>query len=341
MISREIDYKPEERLPPLLISSRTRAIRLAHDITTLAGQTSVAEFLSIIPGTILAQYIEGPITLDKVEYAAYRMLTKEYENIAKIAPSSSQPIIYAYNMVILARDLSLISSYLRQGRSIEYAKLAEPELDIVKKFIDLSSERGLAALPSILKTLGLEYASAILEEVPDAPLSLALDVELLQSFLEAFEIVIGTPAEQIICMRLDIYSLRSVAGASLIAQKGSPLIEKLYKLVRSCKIEKEKLLSALGETDYESLLRQALSSSTYGVPVEETISFLDQVVHSIRKRLRLVASRFSLSDPLENWYVSSIMEFLLLNAEDITAIISAINLGLSKEQILELISIAA
>ncbi len=340
-MSLELLTSPEQAAP-VLISARTRAFELTRDLANLVGQAgSRGELLAGINATVLGRVAGGSIeSLDDAEWAAFRLLAREYARIEAAAPPAANPVVRAYSLVASAHDLVLLESLVRQGRAAEEARLAAPESPVVKRFLDSLSEAGLSRLPETLRELGLRTAAKVLEAAPDTPLGVALDAEILVSFSTAYEGLKGTPAEQVLCGRLDIYSLRVAAGAAPLARNNPQLAEQIASRIKTCKLDAERLRSILGEEDYYNALIQALAGNPYsGAAVEGPLPLPDALVHAIRRSLRPVAEMYSLSDPVEEWFPAPVMELLLLSVEDVSALVTGINMGLTREELPALLSI--
>jgi len=331
-----------EQVAPVLISVRTRAFELARDIVNIVSQTSSKdEVISAFNATILGRIVEGGISsLYDAEVAAYRFLAQQFSRISHVIPPSSSSIVKAYITVIDTRDILIVSSYALQGRSVEEAPVAAPESPIVEKFIESVSEEGLTALPRILRRLGYDLASKLLESGRDIPLGLALDLELLISFSNARREYSGTPAERILCGRLDMYSTKTVANAAPLAKKSPEIADTIVSMLDTCKIDKDRLTRVLGEDEYYSALEQALAGNPYiSAYSETTLPLVDTVIHAIRKTIRPLAEMHSLSDPLEDWFACPVMELVLLSAEDISSLVSGLEMGLVRESLHPLLSI--
>jgi vacuolar-type H+-ATPase subunit C/Vma6 len=331
-----------EQIAPVLISVRTRAFELARDIVNIVGQAgSKDEMISAFNATILGRVVEGGISsLYDAEVAAYRLLAQQFSRISRVIQPSSSSIVKAYNMVIDTRDILIVSSYASQGRSVEEAPIAAPESPIVKKFIESVSEEGLTALPRVLRSLGYDLASKLLEAGRDIPLGLALDLELLISFSNARREYSGTPAERILCGRLDMYSTKIVASAAPLAKKSPEIADTIVSILDTCKIDKDRLAGVLGEDEYYSALEQALAGNPYiSAYAETTLPLVDTVIHAIRKTIRSLAEMYSLSDPLEDWFACPVMELMLLSAEDVSSLVSGLEMGLVRESLHPLLSI--
>ncbi len=335
-------FSPEQAAP-VLVAARTRAFELARDIANLLGQAGGSgEILAAINATILGRVAGGTLeTLDQVEHAAFRLLAMEYARVERAVPPSANPAVRAYALVVDAHDLSMLESVIRQGRAAEEAPLAAPDSPVVRRFLDVVAEQGLSRLPELLRGLGYRRAAEVVEASPEAPLSLALDVELLSSFYEALEMLKGTPAEHVLCGRLDIYALRAAAGAAPLARSNPALAEAVARRLKACMLDEERLRGVLGEEDYYSALEQALAGNPYTAGVESVVPLPDAVVHAIRRRQRPVAQMYSLGDPVEEWFPAPVMELLLLTVEDVSALVAGINMGLTREEIPALLSIQA
>ena len=332
-------FSPEQAAP-VLVSARTRAFELARDLVNLLGQAGgTGELMAAINATLLGRVAGGSLErLDQVEHAAFRLLADEYSRIERAVPPSANPAVRAYALVVDAHDLSILESMVKQGRGAEEAPLAAPSSPVVRKFLDTVAEQGLSRLPELLRSLGYRYAAEVVEASTEAPLSLALDVELLASFHEALESLKGTPAEHVLCGRLDIYALRAAAGAAPLAKSYPALAEAVAKRLKACMLDEERLRAVLGEEDYYGALEQALAGNPYTTGLETVVPLPDAVVHAIRRRQRPVAEMYSLSDPVEEWFPAPVMELLLLVVEDVSALVAGINMGLTREELPALLS---
>ena len=335
-------FSPEQAAP-VLVSVRTRAFELSRDLLNLLGQAGgTGEILAAINATLLGRVAGGALeSLDQVEHAAFKLLASEYSRIERAVPPGVNPAVRAYTLVVDAHDLAILESVVRQGRAAEEAPLAAPGSPVVRRFLDAVAEQGLSRLPELLRGLGYRRAAEVVEASPEAPLSLALDVELLSSFYEALEQLKGTPAEHVLCGRLDIYSLRAAAGAAPLAKANPALSEAVARRIKACMLDEDRLRGVLGEEDYYSALEQALAGNPYSTGVEAAVPLPDAVVHAIRRRQRPVAEIYSLGDPVEDWFPAPVMELLLLSVEDVSALVAGINMGFSREEIPSLLSISA
>ena len=340
-MSLEEAYSPEQAAP-VLISARTRGFELAADIANLVGQAGGAgELVSALNATVLGRVAGGSIeSLDDAEWAAFKLLAREYARIERVAPPAASPVVRAYGLVVDARDLVVLEATIRQGRAAEEAPLAAPDSPAVQLFLEAASEAGLTRVPEVLRSLGLRRAAAIAEAGPEVPLSVALDVELLTSFSEAYEAFKGTPAEYVLCGRLDYYSLRAAASAAPLARSNPQVAEAVAEAIKTCRLDAERLRSVLGEEEYYSALEQALAGNPYHAGIEAAVPMVDATLHAIRRKNREAAEMYSLSDPVEEWFPAPVMELLLLGAEDVSALVAAINMGLSREALPSLLCFA-
>ncbi|MET1128230.1 MAG: hypothetical protein ABWW70_02830 [Thermoproteota archaeon] len=338
MISRR-EVEAAERAPPVLIEARTRALEVMHDIASLLGQAgNVSELLMSASGSLLGREVGGELTsLSQLELAAYKMAARYFAKIASATTSESMSIANAYSLVAVARDIGLIASLYSQGEEPREEELVAPDDPRVSRFLRVVGEEGLMALPRILRSLGMEVASAVLEAQPDTPLQLALDLELLSAFREAYRGFRETPGGQILCGRMDIYALRAAASSSILSRELQQVAELVAKYIDSCLLPRDRLVALMGEADYRSAIQQ-IAASTYGSVAETSVELVDAFTHRIRKLQRERAIQYSLSDPLEPWFPAPVMELLLLNAEDVSAIVSGTIAGLTREQIAELVS---
>ena len=337
-------FSPEQAAP-ILVSVRTRAFDLARDVLNLAGQAgSREELLAAMNATLLGRVAEGSIeSLDDAERAAFRLLAREYARIEKVAPPRASAAVRAYSLVVDARDLVVLASTVAQGRAAEEAPLAAPESPTVQLFVEALAEGGLTRLGEVLASLGYRTAARLVEAGAEIPLGLALDLELLRSFYEALDAAKGTPAEGVLCGRVDMYALRVAAGAAGLARRNPALGEMIASNMASCRLDRERLVGVLGEEAAYAALEQALAGNPYlGGYVESSLPIADAVIHGIRREyLRPLAEMYSLGDPLEEWYPAPVMELLLLGAEDVAALVSGIEMGLTREELPALLSVRA
>lgn len=334
-----------EQVAPTLISVRTRAFELSRAVAYIVSHASGREeALSVLNATLLGKIVEtGIASLYEAETVAYKLLAQQYARIERVLPPSENSIVRAYSTIVDTRDILVAHSFLSSGKPVEEASLAAPNSPVIKKIIAGTSEKGLTALPEILKSLGYTLASTLLE-VGETPLGLAFDLELLSSFTNALNEYAGTPAENILCHRLDIYALRIAAGVAPLAKKNPRIAEIVKPLFNTCRLDRDKLVGVIEETDYYTALEQALAGSPYVTTAmaaarAETLPLVDTVIHNIRKKLHRLAVRYSLSDPLEEWFACPVMELMLLSVEDVSALASSFEMGLARESLPLVISV--
>ncbi|RUM46868.1 MAG: hypothetical protein DSY37_04295 [Hyperthermus sp.] len=309
------------------------------DLRSLLSQYQpTRDFLELFRATKIGRYLPGergvidPASLERAAYKYYTVVAREA--LEDSLTGSAVTIYDAYQSIVTARDVEIIARAALQGREVRLEELIAPEAPQVFMARRAGEETGDPS--RVLRAAGMKRAAEIVARRRSSELvTVAVDIEVLGKFVQAYEEASTLTAKKLLGNRVDILAARTSFTLASLAPE-TEIMEAYEAVLETHMLPKDKVIEAMRNKDRESLERIFTEHIPGRIP--EGFNALDALVFGLRRENRRLAKHVFIREVLTPETAAGLLELLLLDTEDAIAMALSSYSGQPREILANMVS---